>query len=29
MTCTHAALKRKSFIDLKLIFENIIIEEAG
>lgn len=29
MTCTHAALKRREFINLGLKYDNIVMEEAG
>jgi intron-binding protein aquarius len=29
MTCTHAAIKRKDFVDLRFQFENIIMEESA
>lgn len=29
MTCTHAALKRREFLNLGLKYDNIVMEEAG
>jgi hypothetical protein len=29
MTCTHAALKRREFIDLAFKYDNLLMEEAG
>ncbi|KAJ3149275.1 hypothetical protein HDU86_006998 [Geranomyces michiganensis] len=29
MTCTHAALKRREFVDLGFKYDNVIMEEAG
>jgi len=29
MTCTHAALKRREFIDLAFKYDNLVMEEAG
>jgi intron-binding protein aquarius len=29
MTCTHAALKRRDFIDLGFQYDNIIMEESA
>lgn len=29
MTCTHAALKRREFIDLAFKYDNLLMEEAA
>ena len=29
MTCTHAALKRREFIELAFKYDNLIMEEAA
>lgn len=29
MTCTHAALKRREFLDLAFSYDNLLMEEAG
>ncbi len=29
MTCTHAALKRREFLDLAFKYDNLLMEEAG
>ena len=29
MTCTHAALKRREFLNLGLKYDNVVMEEAG
>jgi len=29
MTCTHAALKRRDFLDLAFKYDNLLLEEAA